>query len=140
MNLPLRVLLSHFIKFMEDKFTNPEFFCWPGVWKTGQRASQEVSDLFNRQMALFLDKAHDGGIYPRIIPEKDPKAVKTVFETFYATNVTYDMARQWINSTGPFEYNYKWLSSNASYDDFKIFGDRHFKMIYNVEPDKFHFN
>lgn len=136
MNLPIRVLFSHFIAFMKDKFSKPEFFCWPGVWKTGHWASEEVSELFHRQMALFLDKAHDGGIYPRIIPDKNLAAVKAVFDTFYATNVTYDMTRQWITIEGPFKYDYKWLSSNANYEEFKSFGDRHFKSLYGIEPDR----
>lgn len=136
-NLPIRVLFSHFIAFMEDKLSRPEFFCWPGIWKTGARASNDTLDLFNKHMALFLDKAHDGGIYPRIIDGKDMSAVKTVFDIFYATNVTYDMTRQWIVQSGPFVYNYKWLSSNATPEDFKAFGDRNFKSLYGIDTNDF---
>jgi hypothetical protein len=41
-NLPVRLLFSHFLTFNADKFTKPEFFCWPGAWMTGERASPEI--------------------------------------------------------------------------------------------------
>ncbi|MDW7646274.1 MAG: hypothetical protein SCI25_14685 [Desulfuromonadales bacterium] len=41
-NLPIRVLISRFIKFNIDKLKRPEFFCWPGVWSTGDRCSSDI--------------------------------------------------------------------------------------------------
>ena len=41
-NLPVRLLLAHFVAFSQDKLARPEFFCWPGAWMAGERAAPEV--------------------------------------------------------------------------------------------------
>ncbi len=136
-NVPVRVLFSHFLAFSEDKLSKPEFFCWPGAWMTGKRVSPEIVELFERHSAPFVDRAEDGGIYPRLMADKDEATVQVTFDTFYAMNVTYDLTRQWIAKAGPFEYDYRWLSSSGAQTDLKNFGDRHFKKIYGVHPDSF---
>jgi hypothetical protein len=50
-NLPVRVLFSHFLAFMQDKFETPEFFCWPGAWMAGMRVSEHVGKSFDRHQA-----------------------------------------------------------------------------------------
>jgi hypothetical protein len=35
-------------------------------------------------------------------------------ETFYATNVTYDLARQWVAMPGKLDYDYRWLFSKGT--------------------------
>jgi hypothetical protein len=99
-NLPVRMLFAHFMSFCQDKLERPEFFCWPGVWMTGQRAMPSGADLFERQSAPFLDKPDDTGIYPRLMEGKDETVVQQSFDTFYATNVTYDLTRQWVSNAG----------------------------------------
>ena len=84
-----------------------------------------------------MDKADDGGIYPRLMPDRNQTVVQAAFNTFYAMNVTYEMTRQWIARDGPFEYDYGWLSSTGTAVEFKEFGDRHFEMVYHVHPDCF---
>ena len=32
-------------------------------------------------------------------------------------NVGYDVTRQWIEKAGPFEYDYRWLSSSGTHAD-----------------------
>jgi hypothetical protein len=64
--------------------------------------------------ALFLDKADDDGIFPRIFPDKDEATVYRTFNTFYSFNVSYQLTRQWIWTPGPFEYGYRWLSSSGT--------------------------
>ena len=136
-NLPVHVLFSHFLAFNADKLARPEVFCWPGAWMAGTRVSPEIVELFTRHSALFVDKEEDDGIFPRIHPDRDEKLVYETFNSFYATNVTYDMARQWIANDGPFRYDYSWLSSTATDADFKQFADRHFEMVFGVHPDRF---
>lgn len=136
-NLPVRLLFSHFLAFSEDKLSRPEVLCWPGAWMTGKRVSSEIVGLFERCSAPFLDKAEDGGIYPRLMVDKDESIVQRSFDGFYAMNVTYDLTRQWIAKAGPFEYDYDWLSSSGTQADRKTFGDRHFERIYGVHPDSF---
>lgn len=136
-NLPVHFLFSHFLEFNKDKLSRPEFFCWPGVWMTEERVSLETGRLFERHSAPFIDKADDGGIYPRLISGKSQTLIQATFENFYATNVSYDMTRQWITRTGPFEYDYRWLTSSGTQADMKNYADRHFEQIYGVHPGMF---
>lgn len=136
-NLPVRLLFSHFVAFSSDKCVKPEFFCWPGAWMVGERVSAEIVTLFDRHSAPFLDKPEDAGIYPRAMSDKDEATVQDAFNSFYAANVTYDMTRQWIVTPGPFQYDYRSLSSFGTESEFKEFGDRHFEMVYGVHPDAF---
>lgn len=136
-NQPVHFLFSHFLAFSKDKLLRPEFFCWPGVWMTGERVSPEIGRLFDSHSAPFIDKADDGGIYPRLMIGKSNALIQATFDNFYAANVIYDMTRQWIAKTGPFQYDYRWLSSTAAHTDMKNFADHHFEQIYNVHPDTF---
>ena len=47
-NTVARILFSHFLAFMQDKYTRPESFCWPGAWMAGERVSEELAVLFDR--------------------------------------------------------------------------------------------
>lgn len=136
-NLPVRFLFSHFLALNKDKCLKPELFCWPGAWLAGERISPECGQLFERHSAPFMDKADDGGIYPRLIAGKTDAVIQATFDEFYAMNITYDMTRQWIAKGGPFEYDYRWLSSSATEAEMKIFADRHFEQIYGVHPHTF---
>jgi hypothetical protein len=134
-NLPVRVLFSHFLAFMEDKFEAPEFFCWPGAWMAGTRVSEHARILFDRHQAPFIDKQDDDGIFPRLYPNRDDKFVEDTFDSFYAFNVTYDLTNQWITEYGAFTYDYQWLTSSTQ-EERKNFADRHFFQIYGVYPDE----
>lgn len=133
-NLPVRVMLSHFLAFMRDKAEVPEYFCWPGAWLTGDRVSNRSQALFERHSALFVDKEDDDGIFPRIHPDKDESLVHRTFEAFYASNLLYEMTDQWILKPGPFTYDYGWLSSTGGKVEMKAFADRHFEQAYGVHP------
>ncbi len=96
-NLPVRVLFSHFLAYMQDKYARPEYFCWPGAWMAGERVKDEAMVLFDKHQALFVDKEDDDGVFPRLHPNKDEVLVQKVFDMFYATTVTYDLTDQWIS-------------------------------------------
>ncbi|MBB3747186.1 hypothetical protein FHX10_006742 [Rhizobium sp. BK591] len=85
-NMPVRLLFSHFLAFMQDKRKTPEFFCWPGAWMAGDRVSEQSAELFDRHGALFVDKKDDDGIFPRLVSGRDESLVQQVFESFYAIN------------------------------------------------------
>jgi hypothetical protein len=136
-NLAVRMLFAQFVSFCQDKAARPEFFCWPGAWTTGERASADGAAMFERQSAPFVDKPGDGGIYPRLISGRDESVIQSTFNSFYSMNVTYDLTRQWIAQPGRFEYDYRWLSSSASPEVMKDFADRHFKQVYGVHPNEF---
>ena len=134
-NLPVRVLFSHFLAFMRDKFETPEVFCWPGAWMAGTRVSKRAAALFDRHGALFIDKEDDDGIFPRLFVEREQRLVQKTFNSFYAVNLTYDMTNQWIMHPGSFTYNYRWLSQSGSDAVVKDFADRGFEQVYGVRPD-----
>ena len=136
-NQPVRLLLAHFLSFYSDKLARPDVFCWPGAWMAGDRLSRDIPELFERHSALFVDKADDDGIFPRELTGRDESLIQDAFDSFYSFNVTYDMTRQWIVTSGPFSYDYQWLSSSGSPSDCKGFADRHFEMAYGIAPDCF---
>jgi len=134
-NLPVRVLFSHFLALMQDKFAMPEFFCWPGAWMAGTRVSEQGSILFNRHPAPFVDKQDDDGIFPRLYPDRDEKFVKNTFLTFYAANISCDLTNQWITQSGLFTYDYRWFSQSHTHEELKDFAVDQFLHAYGVHPD-----
>ncbi|MGT2500436.1 hypothetical protein ACVOMS_05625 [Bradyrhizobium guangxiense] len=134
-NLPVRVLFSHFLAFMQDKFSRPEYFCWPGAWMAGERAAEEAKRLFEKHQALFIDKEDDDGVFPRLHPDIEVAQVQKVFNAFYATTVTYDLTDQWISQPGPFRYCYDWLSQTTDTSVMKAFADGNFRQVYGMYPD-----
>lgn len=134
-NHVVRVLLSHYLAFSQDKVLTPEVFCWPGAWMAGETISERVADLFERHGALFVDRETDNGIYPRFRKDYDEKSVQEMFDRFYANTITYEMTDQLIVKSGPFQYEYGWLKPSASPQEFKEFADRQFTSVYGVAPD-----
>jgi hypothetical protein len=136
-NTAVRIIFSHFLSFMRDKFEKPEFFCWPGAWMAGSRLSQDVEILFDRHGALFVDREDgDGGVYPRLRFGRSEHEVQKAFDAFYANNVIFDLTTQWIAEPGPFKFDYRWLSQNGSAAEIKEFAERTFESIYGVRPSQ----
>ncbi|MDC7682160.1 hypothetical protein PQU92_02665 [Asticcacaulis sp. BYS171W] len=136
-NIVVRVMSSHFLAFCDDKLSRPEFFCWPGAWMTGARASQDITNLFLKHLSLFTDKADDDGIFPRAIPGvSEENAVKTL-TAFYANVINYDLVRQWILSDGPFNYEFGWLTSKHSKEDMTNSTKQAFQHAFGASPDSF---
>ena len=133
-NVVVRVLFSHFLSFMLDKYKTPEFFCWPGAWMAGDRVSNEAAELFDRHGALFVDKEDDDGVYPRLISGRSESDIQEVFDDFYANNVIFDLTRQWITEPGPFQFDYRWLSQKGSDQTIQEYAERCFDTIYGVKP------
>jgi hypothetical protein len=136
-NLPVRLVLTHHLAYNSDKFSRPEFFCWPGVWMTGSRCTQQVVELFDRHKALFVDKADNDGIFPVLHANRDESHVYQAFNEFYSANVMYDMSHQWIASPGPFQYDYRWLVQPYDSAQVKKWVDGHFERLFGTIPDRF---
>ena len=139
MNLTIRVLFSHFLRFSTDKYKHPEFFCWPGAWMAGERASDNIQNLFLKHQSLFSNKETDEGIFPRQLPGRDPEGIMQTFNTFYGTNLLYDLTRQWIYEDGPFVYDLSWLSTAHTKDQLETAAKTAFENLFGVNPDKFQF-
>lgn len=133
-NIAVRMLFSHFLAFMHDKFERPEFFCWPGVYMAGNKLASDASILFDRHGALFVDKEDDDGIYPRVLLGRSETDVQAAFDDFYANNVIYDLTNQWIVQTGSFVYDYGWLSQKGTDEDIQSFAERNFESVYGIRP------
>jgi len=133
-NVAIRVLFSHFLAFMRDKFAHPEFFCWPGAWMAGDRLTSDATSLFDRHGALFVDKEDEDGIYPRLALGRTETEVQETFDDFYANNVIFDLTRQWITQPGPFRYAYRWLSQKGTDEEIQSFAERCFESLYGVKP------
>lgn len=137
MDMPGRLLLSRFIVFNRDKAERPEFMCWPGAWMAGDRADNHGENIINRNMALFMDKEEDGGVFPAIPLNKEAKAVHATFEQFYTWIVNYEITSQWIAGNGPFQYNLEWLSTSHHPAEIEEWAKNNFQQVFDVHPDKF---
>ncbi|QIB65158.1 hypothetical protein [Kineobactrum salinum] len=135
-NVAVRILFSHFLAFMRDKFMRAEFFCWPGVYMAGDKLAPDAMTLFDRHGALFVDKEDDDGVYPRLLSGRSENDVQEAFDDFYGSNVIYDLTRQWIVQAGSFRYYYRWLSQKGSDEQIQSFAERSFESVYGVKPSQ----
>jgi hypothetical protein len=138
-NRPVRLFFARFVRYQIDKLASPEFFCWPGMWmgeRPGRLSLEDAVRLFKEHEALFLDR-EDGDIYPRVLSGKDPAAVETTFNAFYAANAVYEMTRQWIVDDGEFELDFLWLTSKYSRSEIKDWAGFYLEQSYGVRPDAF---
>jgi hypothetical protein len=135
-NLPVRLIFSHFISFSHDKLAHPEFFCWAGIWKSGERISKETEEIFLRNLSLFADKADDDGIFIRNFPGKDAEGLKQTYNAFYGYIMMYDLAKQWILGEGPFTYDYEWLTQNSDKGELEKLAKEMFEATFGIHPDE----
>nr|WP_294850347.1 hypothetical protein [uncultured Sphingomonas sp.] len=131
-NLPIRVFVSHFVEFCNDKYDHPEFFCWPGVYMSGGGVKKDVREIWLRHLSLFSDRGDKEGVYPRRWPNRSDAAVKQTFERFYGTMTVYDLTRQWILKDGPFVCDYRWISENYSQECADNWANDTMKQLYGV--------
>jgi hypothetical protein len=136
-NLPVRVLLSHFVAFCADKLAHPEFFYWAGARMAGHRVSPNAERLFLSHLSLYSDRADDDGVFPRDFPGKDRDGVLNTLNVFYANNVVFDLTRQWILQAGPFRFDYRWLSQRHTPEEMEVAAKGLFERTYGVAPDAF---
>jgi hypothetical protein len=108
---------------------------WMGE-RPGRLSLEDAVRLFKEHEALFLDR-EDGDIYPRVLSGKDPAAVETTFNAFYAANAVYEMTRQWIVDDGEFELDFLWLTSKYSRSEIKDWAGFYLEQSYGVRPDAF---
>ncbi|WP_139976507.1 hypothetical protein [Ochrobactrum sp. CGA5] len=137
MNVPIRVFVSHFIAFYRDKLAHPEFFCWPGIYLTGQRHQKEAGELWLRHLSLFSDRGDKQGVYPRKRPDKSDEAIMDMFEKFYGNMALYDLTRQWILHDGAFVNDFRWLAENYDQAGVEEWANDTFKQVYGVHLNDF---
>ncbi len=137
MNLPIRVFLSHFVAFCKDKFEHPEFFCWPGIYLSGEKDKFESHEMWLRHLSLFSDRGDKTGVYPRNWPNRSKEAVMDMFQSFYGTMMFYDLTRQWILEEGPFVFDFSWLMENYEQADVEEWGNNTLNQVFGVSLNEF---
>lgn len=138
-DLPIRFVVSHFLAFSQDRYTHPEFFCWPGMFLSKARAHIDEAHLWLKHLAPFADRGDKKGVYPRAWPNRDPAKVKTTFNNFFGAMAVYDLTRQWVLQKGPFRKDYRWLMEN--YDQSKVdqWASDSFFTVYGIRLEDFDF-
>ena len=136
-NFPIRVFLSHFIAFYKDKSEHPEFFCWAGMYMSGQRSMANWQTLWLRHLSLFSDRGDRHGVFPRQRPGHSEQAVKKTFNQFFGTMALYDLTRQWILKDGPFVCDFAWISEKYDQSRAEARANDIFKQVYGVTLDQF---
>lgn len=138
-NLPIRLFTAKYIRFQEDKLKYPSIFCWTGKSMTSE-ASKElnlklVEKIFNKHRALFIDDI-GGIIKPMLFEDYNEKNIIDTFESFYTYNTTYDMIMKWIGESGPFKYDYHWLTTEHSDEDMINWIRNNFKNAFDIFPEE----
>lgn len=136
-NLSIRVFLSHFVALYRDKASRPEFFCWPGVFLSGEHGTPETQALWLRHLSLFSDRGDRQGVYPRRWPNRSEASVMKTFNQFFGTMALYDLTRQWLLADGPFLFDFEWLSATYDAVRAKTWGDDTFRQVYGITLDQF---
>lgn len=134
-NFVIGHLFAHFLAFQEDKFRRPEFFCWPGAWFAGDRVDEEAVRLFDKHGAVFVDKESDDAVFPRIQRGRSEEALSATFNAFFQNSVIYDLANQWISSSGPFRYDIGWLQPSAPKYEMERYLRGSFKAAFQLDPE-----
>jgi hypothetical protein len=136
-NFPIRVFLSHFVAFCGDKLEHPEFFCWAGIYMSGQRSMADPQALWLRHLSLFGDRGDRHGVYPRQRPNRSEEAIRNTFNQFYGNMVLYDLTRQWILIDGPFMIDRSWLYERHDQARAEAWGSEVFKKVYGITLEEF---
>lgn len=134
-NMPVRVMVSHHIAFCRDKRRRPEFFCWPGIWMTGDDFKPEAGSLFITHLSLFQDRADSEQIFPRAVSGRSPESIKALVNNFFGGMLVFDLALQWVLEPGPFRYDFKWLTGNSENSGLIAIAKRQFAHFYGLDPD-----
>lgn len=138
-NLVIRLFISKYIRFQEDKLKYPNIFCWPGKSMTGELSKEidleTVEKVFEKHQALFTNVV-GGEIRPTLYEGISEDNIMDTFNSFYMNNTTYDMTMKWITEMGAFTYDYQWLSPQYNSDDVKNYVRNNFKDVYSIYPEE----
>jgi hypothetical protein len=101
----------------------------------GENLSDSAMLLFEKHAALFVDKADDDSVFPRLQNGRPESVVHGVFNTFYQGSVVFDLANQWIAAPGPFRYDLGWLAASASEQETAAFMRRNFQAAFERDTE-----
>lgn len=131
-NIPIRLMLSSFILFSLDKMSRPEFFCWPGYWKTHRSKGDGIESMWLNNLSLFSDKEDDDGIFIRQFPGIDSEKLKATLNNFFGSNLIYNLSRQWVLREGEFSLDFSWLSEKITEQEWRDWAEAFFEKQYGM--------
>lgn len=132
-NMPFRLFFSKYLRFQEDKYKHPHYFCWIGYHISNSK-SNEVMELFEKHRALFTD-SKDGEIKPVIQKSVDNKTLHATFNKFYQHTILFELILKWISEEGDFKLDYKWLLSKRNSENTPRIKEM-FKFHFGIELDE----
>jgi hypothetical protein len=135
----LRILISSFISFTQDKKNNPEFFCWPGYWKTHSSQGENIELLWLKNLSMFSDKEYDDGIFIRNFAGKSKDNLRSTLNNFFGSNLICDLSRQWVLKDGAFSFKFSWLSESITEAEWKEWADVIFEKQYGIKISNIEF-
>ena len=109
-DVPLWFFLSQHRSFLETKSQVPHFFCWSGSFlcfeenNTEAACAQEVLSWHLPPLMGTLDKGINTANLPQMTEDLQAKFING----YFATQVQYDLVRQWISKRGDFVFRYQW--------------------------------
>lgn len=110
MDVPLWFLLSQHRSFLETKSQIPHFFCWSGSFLCFKENNTEAAcaqELLSWHLPPFMGTL-DKGINTANLPQMTEDLRTKFINNYFATQVQYDLVRQWISKHGDFVFRYQW--------------------------------
>lgn len=138
-NMVQRVILSHFMSMAVDRLEHPEFFCWPGFWKSTGGGEDWCRAMWLKNLSLFTDQEDNRGIFIRKFPGVEPENLVETLNMFFGNNLFYNLTRQWIIEDGSFSYGFRWLSEEFGEPEFRGAADRLFHSQFGVSTSDIQF-
>ncbi|HEY0978681.1 MAG TPA: hypothetical protein VGE21_14515, partial [Flavobacteriales bacterium] len=135
-NLSIRIILSKYIRFQEDKWECPHVFCWFGIHAASGVEGVDVEyirTLFNKHHAPFVE-GDDGEVKPVLFEGRNEENIASSFNSFYNFIIFYDIVKQWVSEEGDFTFDYTWLS-NKSNSELIAYVKKAFKDQFDVSMD-----
>jgi hypothetical protein len=111
-DVPLRFYMSRHLEFLDLRTQCPHFYCWPGRYLAFTEKESDTAPYFNEMltwsMPPFVTSSATSGVQATNIARGNEEARSKFTGHYFATQVCYDMIRQWISNPGDFAFKYNW--------------------------------
>ena len=110
---PIRFYFAEHHAFLKTKVELPHLFCWPASFLTSKAESdpaeaEAVQEVLSWHMPPFLASSLESGVDSVHLSRMAPEQRSQFVSDYFATQVLYDLVRQWISKPGRFEFGYRW--------------------------------
>ncbi|MGN5477677.1 hypothetical protein ACTMU2_14325 [Cupriavidus basilensis] len=83
-NMPIRVMVSHYIATAATRESGRSCFCWPGVLDDRAATAEHQSPSL-AHLSLFQDRADTSKIFPRAMAGKTPDNLRRLVNGFWSS-------------------------------------------------------